>query len=36
MKIYIKNIKEGYFGLVINISVPNKIRKSRKNKWLLY
>ena len=34
-KIY-NNIKEGFFGLVINISIPNKIRNKFENKWILY
>ena len=30
-----KDIKKGFFGLVINISIPNKL-KSNLNEWVLY
>ena len=29
------NIKEGFFGLVINISIPNKIKKIKKQMVIL-
>ena len=29
-------IKDGFFGLVINISIPNKIRKKIKKWWIFY